>query len=123
MDLNYKNSLLRKKNKDTEDEELPRYSLFERKFKELQSYNKYLLFYPESIIMNYLEEKELLKIALRILNKSNIDKQEAIEVMKIFDEKMHYYTKKYEEVNKNVRYRYYDVLLNLDKVYQINNVK
>lgn len=120
FDIKTKNSILRQKIKNQEDEDLPKFSLSERKFRELEFYNRYLLFYPESIIMNYLQEKELLKIALRILHKANIDKFDAIEVMKIFDEKMLFYPKKYQEINRSVRYRYYDILLNLIKIYEIN---
>jgi len=121
FDIKTQNSILRQKIKNQEDEDLPKYSLSEKKFRELEFYNRYLLFYPESVIMNYLEEKELLKIALRILHKTNLDKFDAIEVMKFFDEKMLFYPKKYKDINRSVRYRYYDILLNLVKIYEIND--
>lgn len=118
FDLRSKDSIL--KNKEKENQELPRFSLADRKKKDLEFYNRFLLFYPESIVLNYLEEKEVLKIALRILHKSDFDVFDAIEIMKFFDEKMMFYPHKYKEANKNVRYRYYDILLNLVKIFKIN---
>lgn len=118
FDLKSKNSIL--KTKETEDQEMPRFSLADKKKKELEYYNRFLLFYPESLVLNYLQEKELLKIALRILNKAEYDVSEAIEIMKFFDEKMMFYPHKYKEANKNVKYRYYDILLNLVKIFKIN---
>lgn len=117
-DLRTQNSYLRQK--DNKEEELPRFSLADRKKKDLEFYNRYLLFYPESIVLNYLEEREVFKIALRILHKAGFDVFEAIEIMKFFDEKMQFYPHKYPETNRNVRFRYYDILLNLVKIFKIN---
>jgi hypothetical protein len=116
--LNSKDSMIR--NRDSEDQELPKFSLADNKKKELEFYNKFLLFYPESVVLNYLEEKEVLKIALRILHRANFNVYEAIEIMKFFDEKMLFYPHKYRETNKNLRFRYYDILINLVNVFKIN---
>lgn len=118
FDLQSKNSIL--SNKDREENELPRFSLADKKKKDLEFYNRYLLFYPESVVLSYMKEREVFKIALRILHKAGFDVLEAIEIMKFFDEKMQYYPHKYPEANRNVRYRYYDILLNLVKIYKIN---
>lgn len=117
FDLRSKDSNLR--NKNNEENELPRFSLADRKKKDLEFYNRYLLFYPESVILNYMKEREVFKIALRILHKAGFDVVEAIEIMKFFDEKMQFYPHKYQEANRNVRFRYYDILLNLIKIYQV----
>jgi hypothetical protein len=58
---------------------LPSYSLMDKRQRQLEYFNKYLLFYPESIILTYFEEKEILKVALKILNKAEYD---IIEVIK-----------------------------------------
>lgn len=117
--LNGENSMIR--NRDIVKQDLPKFSLADKKKKELDYYNRFLLFYPESVILNYLEEKEVLKIALRILHKANFNIYEAIEIMKFFDEKMMFYPQKYKDTNRNLRFRYYDILQNLVKVYQINH--
>jgi len=122
MDLKTQNTVLIKRKKNL-DEDLPRYSIIEKKFKDLEFYNRYLLFYPDSIIMTYLEEKDLLKIALKILHKANFNIYDAIEIMKFFDEKMQFYPCKYQEINRSVRYRYYDILQNLVKIYMINQIE
>jgi hypothetical protein len=57
---------------------LPSYSLMDKRQRQLEYFNRYLLYYPESIILNYFEEKELLKIALKILNRAEYDILEVI---------------------------------------------
>ncbi len=118
FDLKSINSVVRYK--DKENQELPKFSLADSKKKDLELYNRFLSFYPESVVLNYLEEKEVLKIVLRILHKADFNVCEAIEIMKFFDEKMMFYPHKYKVANKNVRYRYYDILVNLVKIYKIN---
>jgi hypothetical protein len=39
--------------------------------------------------------------------------------MKNFDEKIKFYPHKYQEINRNIEYRYYDILKNLVKIYLI----
>lgn len=48
-------------------------NLFEKKEKQIEYYNRFLLFYPESIILNYFEEKEILKVALKFIKNSEYD--------------------------------------------------
>ena len=79
FDLKTKNSIFRYKIKNSEQEELPKFTIIDKKFKELEFNNRFLFFYPESIIMNYFEEKELLKISLRILNKANFSLDEVFK--------------------------------------------
>ena len=54
-------------------EEIPIFSIIDKKFKELEYYNSCLLFYPDSVVMNYFKEKELMKIALKLLHSSGYD--------------------------------------------------
>lgn len=62
-----------KENKNRSNEDLPKYTITDKKFKELEYYNRYILFYPESVVTNYFEEKEIFRLALKILNNAEFD--------------------------------------------------
>ena len=54
-------------------DDLPSFSLLDKKQKQLEYFNRFLLFYPESIVLNYFEEKEVLRLALKLINNSEYD--------------------------------------------------
>lgn len=56
-----------------ETDDLPSFSLMDKKQKQLEYFNRFLLYYPESIVSNYFLEKEVMKIALKLLVKSEYD--------------------------------------------------
>lgn len=64
--------------------ELKTFSFVEKKEKQLEYFNRFLLFYPESIILNYFEEKEILKVALKFIKNSNYDLLEVFLFFKKF---------------------------------------
>jgi hypothetical protein len=86
--------------------------------------NKYVLFYPESVLNTYFQEIDIMRNAIKVLNHADYDLNKTIAVMKKFDTKMMSYPKHYAEtLSMNItktKYRYFDQLNNMITVYFLN---
>jgi len=97
------------------------YSYLNHKIDYFNSFNRFLYFYPESVISTYFEEAELIRLSIKILNKADFKIFQSVEILRNFDEKLKFYPKHYRETNymDKESSRYYTLANNYLKVYLI----
>jgi hypothetical protein len=102
--------------------DIPKLTFVGYKMKFFERFNKYLYFYPESLVSTVFEESEIIRLSLKLLNNSKFNLVEAIEVFRKFDEKLKNYPKNYQEnILVSKESRFYDICRKHLKIYLIKN--
>jgi hypothetical protein len=96
-------------------------NFFTHNMDKLNKYNRFLLFYPESVVSNYYEEVEVIHQAVKLLNRTGYNVFQAIEILRKFEEKIKFYPRHYKELLfVNRESRFYEGARNYVKIYLID---